>query len=151
MQQKFWQKVIFVVGTYTYTYRTDGTPSGTVIEQHPQPGTEVVAGTAVSLVISSGPPTCPDCGSTDHLTHPVCEFCSSKNHLSKDHKCSLCGTVGEHADKDCTNKPEPTPGPTIDPNPNPTTDPNPVPTTDPNPAPEIIIEPSVQSGVDENT
>ena len=106
---KILAKSNLVVGTYSY--RTDGAPEGTVIEQSPQPGKEVVAGSTVSLVISSGPPKCPDCGSTDHTKHPVCELCQSKEHKTEEHTCEYCGATGEHADEDCPVKLEPTPTP----------------------------------------
>lgn len=141
-----------VVGTYSY--RTDSAPSGTVIEQNPQPGTEVVAGSTVSLVISSGLPTCPVCGTTEHTTHPVCEFCKSTEHLAKEHICSLCGAEGAHAEKDCPkscekhpgkhtadkcpDKPKPTPTPEVTPRPTP--EPTPAPT--PEPTPEPTAEPA---------
>ncbi len=96
---KILAKSNLVIGTYSY--RTDGSPEGTVIEQSPRPGTEVVAGSTVSLVISSGPPKCPDCGSKDHLKHPVCEFCDSKKHLTEEHTCAVCGAVGSHGDTSC--------------------------------------------------
>ena len=138
-----------VVGTYSY--RTDSAPAGTVIEQNPQPGVEVMAGSTISLVISSGPPTCPDCGSTEHLTHPVCEFCKSKEHITDKHICALCGEEGKHAEINCPSscskhpgkhtsdkcpdKPEPTPEPTPAPTAEPTPEPTPAPTPEPTPAP----------------
>ena len=96
---KILAKSNLVVGTYSY--REDGSPYGTVIEQHPQPGTEVVVGSTVSLVISSGPPKCSVCGSTDHREHPVCEFCESVEHITEKHICKVCGAEGAHADSAC--------------------------------------------------
>lgn len=138
-----------VVGTYSY--RTDSAPSGTVIEQNPQPGTEVVAGSTVSLVISSGLPTCPVCGTTEHTTHPVCEFCKSTEHLANEHICPLCGGVGvhwefdcptgctahpgQHKAENCPDNPAPTPVPTPEPTPEPTAEPAPE-----QPAPETPTE-----------
>lgn len=96
---KILAKSNLVVGTYSY--RTDGSPEGTVIEQHPAPGTEVVVGSTVSLVISSGPPRCGICGSIEHLEHPKCEFCESLEHLTNEHICELCSAVGAHKKEDC--------------------------------------------------
>lgn len=154
---KILAKSNLVVGTYSY--RTDGAPNGTVIEQNPQPGTEVVAGSTVSLVISSGPPTCPDCGSTDHLTHPLCEFCKSKEHLKEEHICELCGEKGTHAKENCPKsctkhpgehtadkcpdkpKPTPTPAPTAAPTAAPTPEPTAAPTPEPTAVPTAVPEP----------
>ena len=72
--QKILAKSSLVAGTYSY--REDASPEGTVIEQHPAPGTEVVVGSAVSMVISSGPPKCKHCG---EITHK-----------SDEHYCSIC-------------------------------------------------------------
>lgn len=152
---KILAKSNLVVGTYSY--RTDGSPAGTVIEQNPQPGTEVVAGQAVSLVISSGPPTCPVCGATEHLEHPVCEFCASVEHLTDKHICALCGAEGKHKDTDCPDSctthpgqhtaancpdvPVATPEPTPEPIPEATPEPAPAETPAPEqPAPETPAE-----------
>ena len=74
-----------VVGTYSY--REDSAPEGTVIDQSPVAGTEVVVGSTVSLVISSGPPRC--------------KYCNESTHSSEDHVCGLCGEKGDHAKKNC--------------------------------------------------
>ena len=107
---KILAKSNLVVGTYSY--RTDGSPEGTVIEQHPAPGTEVIVGSTVSLVISSGPPKCGLCGGIDHLDDAHCTSCGEvkteecskkyctlcKEHLDHEESqhCPVCGTV------DCT-------------------------------------------------
>ena len=96
---KILAKSNLVVGTYSY--RNDSAPEGTVIEQHPQPGTQVVAGSTVSLVISAGLPKCPVCGTTEHTVHPICELCESLEHLTKEHQCRVCGALGEHRSANC--------------------------------------------------
>lgn len=133
----------------SYTYRRDGSPSGTVIEQSPGNGEKVLAGSGISLVISSGPPTCPDCGATDHTVHPTCEICGSKSHLKGDHVCELCGQKGHgkdtcpdkcpihgsaHLASECPDN-NPTPSPSPDPSPSPSPDPSPSPSPDPVPSP----------------
>ncbi|MEG2192422.1 MAG: PASTA domain-containing protein, partial [Oscillospiraceae bacterium] len=87
----------------SYTSRADGAAAGTVIEQSPAAGEEVLAGSRVTLVISSGLPTCPVCGSTDHTQHPTCEICGSTAHLKQDHVCELCGKKG-HGKASCPAK-----------------------------------------------
>jgi len=80
----------------SYTYRHDGSPEGTVLEQNPAPGTEVVVGRGVDLVISKGPETCDYCDSTGHTTgdHPMCGVCGSPDHDKNHHECSVCGVKG---------------------------------------------------------
>ena len=123
----------------SYTSRADGAPAGTVIEQSPVSGEEVIAGSRVTLVISSGPPTCPVCGATDHTEHPKCEICGSTEHIKDNHVCEICGEKA-HGKESCphkcpihgsahtwakcpdnpANKPSPTPVPTPPPTPVPT-------------------------------
>lgn len=125
----------------SYTLRESPSPEGTVLEQNPAPGTELIVGGAVNLVISSGPPKCDYCGSIDHTTdgHPRCGVCGSRNHTEhprcsicgdrthdpEDH-CTLCNALG-HSAANCPTRPTPTPDPT------PTPTPTPEPTTPPEP------------------
>lgn len=123
------------VGSYTLSESYE--PEGAIIAQTPSAGEEVPAGSAVVLVVSSGKPKCPDCGSEehtehprcpdcgskDHEEHPVCEVCGSKEHTkhptcdvcgSKDHTehptCSQCGEYEPDHKFDCpTQQPESTP------------------------------------------
>ncbi len=84
----------------TYSYRESDAPEGTILEQSPEAGTKLIAGGGVSLVISSGKPRCPVCGSTDHTEHPKCEICESQEHLTEDHICELCGEAN-HGKETC--------------------------------------------------
>lgn len=59
----------FRVGSFTQAESFE--PVGTVIAQSPEAGTELPVGSAITLVISGGPPTCPECGSTEHTVHPA--------------------------------------------------------------------------------
>ncbi|MBE6894939.1 MAG: Stk1 family PASTA domain-containing Ser/Thr kinase [Ruminococcaceae bacterium] len=132
------------VGSYTLSESHD--PEGTVIGQTPSAGEEVPAGSAVVLVVSSGKPKCPDCGSEEHTVHPTCSVCGSKEHTqhpscpvcgSLEHKkhptCSECGeNAPDHAD-DCP-KVAPTPTPT--PTPEPDSEPTPTPPDEPEDNPE---------------
>ncbi len=84
------------VGALTYEESHD--EEGTIIGQSPEGGKEVAIGTAISLVISEGPPECEYCGSDDHESdeHPRCKICGSREH--KDHPtCPDCGTT-EHTE-----------------------------------------------------
>lgn len=82
------------LGSYTLSESYD--PEGSVIGQSPAAGAEVPAGSAVVLVVSSGKPKCPDCGSTDHTVHPTCDICGSKDHTVHP-TCAVCGST-EHID-----------------------------------------------------
>ncbi len=86
----------------SWTMRHDSAPAGTILEQNPAPGTELIMGGAVDLVISQGLPTCDFCGSTSHSSgdHPKCEFCGEQKHDTKDHKCSYCELPGHEQKKD---------------------------------------------------
>lgn len=84
----------------TFTKRESDQPEGTVIEQSPAAGEKVLAGTGINLVISSGRPRCPICGSTDHTVHPYCEICGSREHITEKHECELCGELG-HGEEEC--------------------------------------------------
>ena len=77
------------VGSYTLSESYE--PEGSVIAQTPLAGKEVPAGSAVVLVVSSGKPKCPDCGSDEHTEHPRCEVCGSKEH-TKHPTCDVCGS-----------------------------------------------------------
>ena len=79
-------------------------PVGTVIAQTPDAGTELPAGGSVILVVSSGPPKCPDCGSIEHTVHPECEFCGTKEHLTEEHPCEYCEEEG-HDLEECEKAP----------------------------------------------
>ena len=79
-------------------------PVGTVIAQTPEAGTELPAGGSVILVVSSGPPKCPDCGSIEHTVHPECEFCGTKEHLTEEHPCEYCEEEG-HDLEECEKAP----------------------------------------------
>ena len=139
---KILAKSNLVIGTYSY--REDSSPAGTVIDQSPRAGTEVVVGSTVSLVVSSGP--------------PKCKFCGESRHKSEDHICKVCGAQGEHKDKDCpescqTHKGkhkaedcpdleiEPTPTPTPDTPVTPETTPTP-PAQEPDPTPQPDPDPT---------
>ena len=87
-----------------YTQAESYEPVGVVIAQSPVAGSELQAGGGVTLVISSGPPKCPDCGSTDHTVHPTCPVCGSKDHVEHPKKCDVCGKEGhEEVDGQCPN------------------------------------------------
>ena len=108
------------VGALTYEESHD--PEGTIIGQSPEAGKEVAIGSAVTLIISEGPPKCEYCGSDSHETddHPRCEICGTRKHSTDDHpKCDYCGST-DHTDhpecpvcgsKDHTTHPEETPPP----------------------------------------
>jgi len=81
-----------------YTQAESFDPVGTVIAQSPAAGSELQAGGGVTLVISSGPPKCPDCGSTEHTVHPTCPVCGSKSHTVHPKVCDVCGKEG-HEDE----------------------------------------------------
>ncbi|MBQ3008800.1 MAG: Stk1 family PASTA domain-containing Ser/Thr kinase [Oscillospiraceae bacterium] len=87
----------------SYTLRTSEAPEGTVLEQNPEPGTELIVGGAVDLVISSGLPKCEYCESTDHLTedHPRCDVCGSRKH-EKHPKCDICGERTHDPEDHCS-------------------------------------------------
>lgn len=131
------------VGSITSAESFD--PVGAVIAQSPEAGEELPAGGAITLVISAGPPTCPDCGSTEHTVHPTpppvkceyceitgheledcpiapeCEYCEEKGHeveeCEKAPTCENCGEKGHKKDR-CpkpTATPTPTPTPSTSP------------------------------------
>jgi len=82
------------VGALTYEESHD--EEGTIIGQSPEGGKEVAIGTAISLIISEGPPECEYCGSDDHESddHPRCDICGSRDH--RDHpRCPVCNST-EH-------------------------------------------------------
>ncbi|MBQ7007446.1 MAG: PASTA domain-containing protein, partial [Oscillospiraceae bacterium] len=81
-----------------YTQAESFDPVGTVIAQSPAAGSELQAGGGVTLVISSGPPKCPDCGSTDHTVHPTCPVCGSKSHTVHPKECDVCGKEGHESE-----------------------------------------------------
>lgn len=128
-----------------YTQAESYEPVGTVIAQSPEAGTELAAGGGITLVISSGPPKCPDCGSTEHTVHPTCSVCGSKSHTVHPKKCDVCGKEGHEAEdgvcpncnhdslaegetcENCKNytKPVTTPEPTPETTPTPTATPAP--------------------------
>jgi len=80
-----------------YTQAESYEPVGTVIAQTPEAGKELPAGSGITLVISSGPPKCPDCGSTEHTVHPTCSVCGSKSHTEHPKTCEVCGKEGHEA------------------------------------------------------
>ena len=129
------------VGSYTLSESYE--PEGSVIAQTPVAGEEVPAGSAVVLVVSSGKPKCPDCGSDEHTVHPKCDVCGSKEH-TKHPTCSVCGSTEHTTHPTPTPAPtaEPTPAPTEAPTPAPTEAPTPAPTEAPTPAPEPTAEPA---------
>ena len=128
------------VGSVTSAESLD--PVGAVIAQSPKAGSELPAGGSITLVISAGPPTCPDCGSTEHTVHPTpppkkceyceitghevkdcpiaptCEYCKEKGHDVEDCEkaptCENCGVKGHKADRCPSATPESTPTPTPD-------------------------------------
>ena len=65
----------------SYTYRPDWTPAGTVLDQNPVEGTELVVGGSVDLMISQGT-YCSICQATDHMDdgHPRCPVCGDPWH-----------------------------------------------------------------------
>ena len=78
------------VGSYTLSESYE--PEGAIIAQTPYAGEEVPAGSAVVLVVSSGKPKCPDCGSEEHTEHPRCDVCGSKEHTEHP-TCDVCGST----------------------------------------------------------
>ncbi|MBR6519334.1 MAG: Stk1 family PASTA domain-containing Ser/Thr kinase [Oscillospiraceae bacterium] len=118
------------VGAITYEESHD--PEGTIIGQSPKAGKEVAIGTAISLIISEGPPKCKYCDSDEHESsdHPRCETCGSREH--KTHPTpspTIEPTVEPTVEPDTT--PEPTPEPTVEPTPKPTEEPEEEPEDEP--------------------
>ncbi len=155
----------------SFVSRNDSSPAGTILEQSPAPGTELIVGGAVDVVVSMGLPACSFCGSTEHTSgdHPKCEICESQEHekdehcayekchsldhdiddcpvkKKDEHVCEKCGKKGHYENK-CTYvapTAKPTPKPTSKPTPKPTAKPTPVPTPAPTavPTPEPTPEP----------
>ena len=61
----------------------------------------VFAGFRVVSIMS-----CPDCGANDHVDHPVCSYCSTKDHTSEQHPaCMYCKKQAAHAEELCSQKP----------------------------------------------
>lgn len=65
----------------SYVYRPDWTPAGTILDQSPVAGTELVVGGAVDLVVSQGT-FCSICQTADHMDdgHPRCPVCGDPWH-----------------------------------------------------------------------
>lgn len=63
----------------TYTYQVDAAPRGTILNQSPEPGTRLMAGQGVSLVISQGPPPPPPSQSQSEDSSEVSSDTSSES------------------------------------------------------------------------
>ncbi len=100
----------------SFLTRTDSSPEGTILEQNPGRGTELVMGGAVDLVISSGPIICGYCEGEGHeegdcdvkrRDEHTCTNCKDKGHYEDDcpmksYSCKLCGKP--HYEKFCPDK-----------------------------------------------
>ncbi|MBQ7816007.1 MAG: PASTA domain-containing protein, partial [Oscillospiraceae bacterium] len=141
------------VGSYTMAESHD--PEGTIIGQTPSAGEEVPAGSAVVLVVSSGKPKCPDCGSEEHTVHPTCGVCGSKDHTVHP-SCGVCGSLEHTEHPTCSQCGEYSPNhkadcPTVKPSPTPTTAPTTAPTEAPTTQPETPPIESVSPPADDTT